>query len=268
MSWARNVPALVAVARMQMRIFYTYRANAVFAIILTGVQIYLLTVIWKAAYGDRTEVDGIEIGQLLVYLTLANLQLRFLRPEMDEDIQERIRQGQIGFDLSRPVGYPAQLMASAVGDMIGGLPLLLVAFPVAFIAGELRGPASLEAGLGYAAALLLAWVVAALLNLLIGLISFWTVEMNGFRMIYTLVGNFATGALVPLWFMPDALRTVIQVLPFQAIAFVPVSIYVGEPATGSIGTALVVQLMWIGILLLVVRLVWSQAFRHTVIQGG
>ncbi len=268
MTWSRNLPALVAVARMQMRILYTYRMNAVFSMLLVGVQIYLLTVIWQAAYGDQTEVDGIAIGQLLVYLTLANLQVWFLRPKMAEDIQERIRQGQIGFDLSRPVGYPSQLMASAVGDMIGGLPMLLVGFPVAVIAGELRGPSTLEAGFGYVAALVLAWIVAALLNLLIGLISFWTVEMNGFRMIYTLVGNFATGALIPLWFMPDALRTVIHLLPFQAIAFIPVSIYVGEPAPGSIGTALLLQAMWIGILILVIRWIWGRAFKHTVIQGG
>lgn len=268
MTWSRNVPALAAVARMQMRILYAYRMNALFSMLLIGVQIYLLTVIWRAAYGDRTEVDGISIGQLLVYLTLVNLQVWFLRPKMAEDIQERIRQGQIGFDLSRPVGYPAQLMAGAVGEMIGGLPMLLIGFPVAFIAGELRGPASIEAGFGYAAALLMAWAVAALLNLLIGLISFWTVEMNGFRMIYTLIGNFATGALVPLWFMPDALRTVVQLLPFQAIAFIPVSIYVGEPATGSLVTALLVQAAWVGILILVIRWIWSRAFRHTVIQGG
>ena len=268
MTWSRNVPALVAVARMQMRILYTYRVNAMFSMVLVGVQIYLLTVIWQAAYGNRTEVDGIAIGQLLVYLTLANLQVWFLRPKMAEDIQERIRQGQIGFDLSRPVGYPSQLMASAIGDMIGGLPILLLGFPVAFIAGELQRPASLEAGFGYTAALILAWLVAALLNLLVGLISFWTVEMNGFRMIYTLVGNFATGALVPLWFVPDAMRTIIQLLPFQAIAFIPVSIYVGEPATGSIGTALLVQAMWVGLLILFIRWVWGQAFRHTVIQGG
>jgi len=268
MMWARNVPALVAVARMQMRILYTYRMNAVFSMLLVGVQIYLLTVIWQAAYGDQTEVDGIAIGQLLVYLTLANLQVWFLRPKMAEDIQERIRQGQIGFDLSRPVGYPSQLMASAVGDMVGGLPMLLVGFPVAFISGDLRAPNSAEAGFGYAAALLLAWVVAALLNLLIGLISFWTVEMNGFRMIYTLVGNFATGALVPLWFMPDALRNVILLLPFQAIAFIPVSIYVGEPATGALWSALLLQAMWVGILMLFIRWIWGRAFKHTVIQGG
>jgi ABC-2 type transport system permease protein len=268
MTLSQNLPALLEIARTRLRIAYTYRVNVIFATFLTGLQIYLLTVVWKAAYGGRTEVDGIAIEQLLVYLTLANLQLRFLRPEMDFHIQQRIREGQIGFDLSRPVGYPSQLMAGAVGEMVGLLPFLVVAFPVALIAGELTAPASVEAGFGYAAALFLAWIVAALLVLLIGLVSFWTLEMNGFRMIYTLVGNFATGALVPLWFMPDALRAVIQLLPFQAIAFVPVSIYVGAPATGAIWSSLLLQAAWVGILILVIRWVWSKAFRHTVIQGG
>ena len=268
MTLAANLPAFVEIARTRLRIAYTYRLNILVNILFTGLQIYLLTVVWKAAYGDRTEVDGIAIQQLLVYLTLANLQLRFLRPEMDQQIQERIRQGQIGFDLSRPVGYPSQLLAAAVGDMLGLLPMLVVAFPVAFIAGELRAPASIEAGIGYVLALILAWIVAAQLNLVIGLVSFWTLEMNGFRMVYTLVGNFATGALVPLWFMPDLMRAIVQLLPFQAIAFVPVSIYVGEPATGAVWTALLLQLFWAGVLVLAIRWLWSQAFRHTVIQGG
>ena len=268
MTIRRNLPALTAIARTDLRVAYAYRVNMIFAIILTGLQIYLLTLVWKAAYGARTEVSGIELGQVLVTLTLANLQVRFLRPDMDETIQERIRQGQIGFDLSRPVGYPAQLLAGAMGKMIGYLPFLLVAFPVALIAGELTGPATAAAGFGYVVALLLAWVIAALLNLLIGLVSFWTLEMNGFRMIYTLIGNFATGALVPLWFMPGPLRAFVQLLPFQAIGFLPVSIYVGEPATGALWSALLVQVAWVGILVVVIRWVWSRAFRHTVIQGG
>ncbi len=268
MTVTRNWPAWVAIARTSIRYHYTYRFNAVIAILFTGLQIYLLTVVWKAAYGDRAEVDGIAIGQLLVYLTLAQLQLRFLQMELDGDIEGRIRLGQIGFDLSRPVGYPSQLLAAAVGDMIGQLPMLAVAFPIALVAGELSAPPTMTAGVGYAAALVLAWIVAALLNMLIGLISFWTLEMSGFRMIYNLVGNFATGALVPLWFMPDALRAVIEVLPFQAIGFVPVSIYVGEPATGALWSALLLQAMWVGILILIIRWVWGRAYRHTVIQGG
>ena len=104
--------------------------------------------------------------------------------------------------------------------------------------------------------------------MLIGLVSFWTLEMTGFQMVYTLIGNFATGALIPLWFMPDALRAVIQLLPFQAIAWVPVSIYVGEPALGAVGPALALQAGWAVALVGVIRLVWSRALRHTVIQGG
>ena len=48
----------------------------------------------------------------------------------------------------------------------------------------------------------------------------------------------------------------------------PVSIYVGEPATGGVATAFALQLFWAAALVLVIRWVWSHAIRHTVIQGG
>jgi ABC-type uncharacterized transport system permease subunit len=263
-----NVPAWVEIARANIRYHYTYRFNLFVGILLTAITIYLLTVVWRAAYGANTEVDGIGIDQMLVYLTIANLQLYLLRPEVSGDIQDRIREGQIGFDLSRPVGYPSQLFAGAAGDMIGVLPMVLVALPVAFVAGELRLPETIGTGIAYLASLLIAWIVAVELNMLIGLVSFWTLEMTGFEMMYRLIGNFATGALVPLWFMPDALRLIVQVLPFQAIAYIPVSIYVGEPATGAVWTAIGLQIFWALALVGIIRLIWRHAFRHTVIQGG
>ena len=263
-----NLPAWVEIAKANIRWQYMYRFNVIIGILMTGVTIYLLTLVWRAAFGGQAEVDGIGMQQMLVYLTIANLQLYFLRPDVASDIQGRIREGQIGFDLSRPVSYPSQLFAGAAGDMLGLLPMVLVALPIAFVVGELRAPSSAGDGLAYFASLVAAWVVAVELNMLIGLVSFWTLEMTGFQMVYNLIGNFATGALIPLWFMPDALRAVVQLLPFQAIAYVPVSIYVGEPATGGLATALALQLFWAVALVFVIRWVWSRAFHHTVIQGG
>ncbi len=265
---SRNLRALVEYGRMTMRRVYIYRLNVIMGIFLTGITIYLLTILWKAAYGDRTEVDGVSIQQMLVYLTIANLQLRFLSPEVDQEIEERIREGQIGFDLNRPVSYPMQLVAGAAGQMIGMLPMLFFAVPIAFVFGELRAPASFELGVAYVASLLLAWLVAVELNILIGLTSFWTLEMTGFKMMYRLVGNFATGALIPLWFMPDLLRTIVQFLPFQAIAYIPVSIYIGNPATGQIWSALLIQASWMIALVAVIWWIWKRAVRQTVIQGG
>ena len=265
---SRNRAAALEVAKMTVRRAYMYRINVVMGIVLTGITIYLLTILWKAAYGDRTEVDGVSIQQMLVYLTIANLQLRFLTPEVDQEIEERIREGQIGFDLNRPLPYPFQLVAGALGQMIGLLPMLAVALPVAFIFGELRPPSTAEAGIAYIASLAIAWIVAVELNMIIGLVGFWTLEMTGFKMMYRLIGNFATGALIPLWFMPDIFRNVVQVLPFQAIAYIPVSIYVGNPALGGIGPALLLQAAWAVALVFLIQLIWSRAYRQTVIQGG
>ncbi|HYH12047.1 MAG TPA: ABC-2 family transporter protein [Thermomicrobiales bacterium] len=263
-----NLPAWMELARANMRLQYVYRFNILVGILMTAITIYLLTLVWRAAYSGEGDVGGVGLEQMLVYLTIANLQLYFLRPYVASDIQSRIREGQIGFDVSRPVSYPSQLFARATGDMIGLIPMVIVALPVAFIVGELRLPSTAGNGVAYLVSLLVAWVVAVELNMLIGLVSFWTLEMTGFQMVYTLIGNFATGALIPLWFMPDVLRVIVQLLPFQAIAYIPVSIYVGEPATGGVLSALGLQLFWAAALVVVIRWVWSHAFRHTVIQGG
>lgn len=268
MTLRANLPAWLQMAKANIRLMFMYRFNVFMGIVLTAVTIYLLTIVWTAAYGARETVDGISLRQALVYLTIANLQLYFLQPQVSGTIQERIREGQIGFDLTRPVSFPSQLVARAAGDMVGLLPMMLLAVPIAFVLGELRPPASVAAGLGYAASFLLAWIVAVQLNMLIGLVSFWTLETTGFAMMYRLIGNFATGALVPLWFMPDLLRAFVQLLPFQSIAYVPVSIYVGAPATGALWSALGLQLFWSIAMVFVIRLVWNRAFRHTVIQGG
>jgi viologen exporter family transport system permease protein len=264
----RMVPAWTTYAQMAARKVYIYRMNVIFGIVLTGVTIYLLTVVWRTGYAGRSEVNGIAIGQLLTYLTIANLQVRFLTADVDEDIRERIREGQIAFDINRPTPFPSMLMAGAAGKMLGMVPMLVIGLPVALVAGELRPPPTLSAGLGYAVSLLLAWVIAVELNLAMGLIAFWTLELTGFQMMYRLVGQFCTGALIPLWFMPGAVRDVVQALPWQAMGFLPVSIYVGEPVTGSLITALGVQLLWMVVLLGIITWVWRMAFRNAVIQGG
>lgn len=268
MSLAANIPAWLELIRANIRYQFTYRFNVIMGIFLTAVTIYLLTIVWTSAYGGRTEVGGISLQQTLVYLTIGNLQAWYLRPEIGHDIVARVREGQIGFDLSRPVNYPSQLIAGAAGDLIGMLPMMVAAIPVAAMLGELAPPANWQAGFGYVASFLIAWLIAVELAMLIGLVAFWTLEMTGFMMVYNLVGGFATGALVPLWFMPDALRQVIQLLPFQSIVYVPVSIYVGEPATGALATALALQVFWAFALVVVIALVWRRALHRTVIQGG
>lgn len=140
--------------------------------------------------------------------------------------------------------------------------------PLAFLVGGAAGPSGGAALVGYVASAVLALAIATLLGVLVELAAFWTLEVSGFELSYSLVSRFLSGSLVPLWFMPDWLRTLASVLPFQATTYSPVAIYLGAVDGTAIWGSLGLSLLWVAVLATLTRLVWSRAVRHVVVQGG
>lgn len=266
-TWA-NAPAYAEVVRIGARMLLAYRMRFFFSVLQLIVQIYLLRVVWTSVYAGQGSVDGIALRTTIVYLTLANLQGFFTNPSMDYFIRSRVREGKIASELARPVGFLGQMLALQVGATLALLPLLVLAFPLAWLVGGMSGPASATSGLLYALSLLLAYGITVLLGLLTGISAFWTLETTGLQMILSLVQQFFAGALVPLWFFPGPLRALANVLPFQAIGFIPVSLYLGQPGGGSPLAALGLQCFWVVALYLFARWLWSRAHHRVVIQGG
>lgn len=93
-------------------------------------------------------------------------------------------------------------------------------------------------------------------------------QTSGVRETLSIANDLLAGTLVPIWFLPDGLRTVFQLLPFQAGAFLPASIFAGQVTGAEVVRPFLVQAAWIVVLGLVVRVVWSRAQRKVVIQGG
>ena len=77
-----------------------------------------------------------------------------------------------------------------------------------------------------------------------------------------------SGSLLPLWFMPEALRGIISVTPFESIYFTPVRIYLGELEGMELLWALAVQIMWIAVLGLIANAFWKKGVKKLVVQGG
>jgi ABC-2 type transport system permease protein len=118
------------------------------------------------------------------------------------------------------------------------------------------------------ASMVLAYLVGVLTFLLIGMMAFWIMHVNAIRVMFHLLSDFLGGVLVPLWFMPDALRFVLELLPFQAMLFLPAAIYAGEVTGSGLIRPFAVQLGWIVVLWLVLTTVWRRAQRRVVVQGG
>jgi ABC-2 type transport system permease protein len=255
-------------ARMTARVQYTYRFALITLLLSVLVQVYICKMVWIAVYAQRVSVDGIDIQTMIVYVTLANLQTWLLSVSITGDIAWRVRQGLIAYDLMRPVGFLGQYLARQIGKTMGTIPFLILMFPLAVVLGGMAPPNSPQMATLYLLSLGLAYLVAILLNLLIGMVSFWTVKLDGFLFISRFVAQLFSGTLIPLWFFPSTIRRVAELLPFQSMTFIPVSIYLNQQSGEGLLRALIVQTFWIGFLILLIIWVWHRAIRRVSIQGG
>ena len=111
---------------------------------------------------------------------------------------------------------------------------------------------------------MLGFTIALIVNFTVGLVGFWTLETGGAFLIYRMLAQFSSGALIPLWFMPAWLQDSLTLLPFSAQVFVPLSIYVDQDPGWHTVRALGLQAMWVAVLVALATLVWHRAIRRLV----
>lgn len=247
---------------------FVYRSNIVFQLAGVILQIYLLKIVWTALYTQRGVVNHEQLQFLLSYLTMTNLQVWVLTPTMIDYLQQRIRTGAIAIDIAQPISLPRQLTVRQLGATLSLIPLAILALPIAYFAGGILLPASPEAAVLYLISCFFSYSIVSLIGLLLGLLSLWTFEVTGLQLLYRFINQLFAGALIPLWLFPPALHTIASFLPFQAIASLPVLIYLGRLQGMAILNALATQLFWVVILYLLARYIWHRAQHYLIIQGG
>ncbi len=264
----RMHPGSIAIMRATIRLTYAYRARIVLWVLRQVMLLYLMRMIWLSVYDGRSEVDGIPSGMLIVYLTVSMLQGVLIQPVIGEEIEERVMRGTVAIEMVRPLSFLKQMAAIELGAMLSRLPFVAIALPLAALVGSLRLPPTPGAIAGYLASIIFAYMISTLVWMNVGLGAFWLTSVQGLGFLLGNLQGFLSGALVPLWFLPDAVRTGLELLPFQGMTFLPISIYIGQTTGLDILGALAIQAFWVVVLALLTIWVWSRAHRRLVVQGG
>jgi ABC-type uncharacterized transport system permease subunit len=260
-------PGLRDIFRMGVRRVYAYKMFTYLGVLQVFLQLIMLRAVWQAVYGDRDTVDGVPIETMITYLSVVGLLNFIIYPGIASEIARRIDQGQVAVDMVRPVGFVRQMLALELGDSAGRWILLVVVIPGLMVVGSLAPPSAGAAAM-FLVSLVLAFAVSVSMWLLVGLSGFWLMQIQGMRGLVAMASSFLAGSMIPVWFMPGPLRTLVEWLPFQSINFLPASIWVGQATGGEIWRALSVQAVWVVVLGLLAAWVWSRAQRRIVVQGG
>ncbi len=245
-----------------------YRVNGLFLLLNGVVLLFVQASVWTALYAQGQR-QGTSLSQAITYMVLTNFILNVLRINPGRRIGQSVYSGDLGADMLRPINLMLLHTGNELGRMLfslafGSVPIVALAAAVYGLLPP-AGPAALALFLTTGA---LGAVIFLLFDTIVGYSAFWLMNnwyMPWFeRALITLLG----GTIVPLWFYPKALTDIAAYLPFQYISYMPVDLYLGrvDPAQGW--RVMAVQLLWIGILWALERLVWRVAQRKITVQGG
>ncbi|MBQ7840720.1 MAG: ABC-2 family transporter protein [Lachnospiraceae bacterium] len=190
----------------------------------------------------------------------------------DKEFFSVIVDGGIAYEMCRPVSIYDMWFARNIGGRMATavlkcIPLLLVAFlvPKPF---RMSAPVSFGAFLLFVVTMLLGAGVTAAFCMVVYMLSFFTISPQGWRMLLTGAVDFLSGNVIPLPFIPQPYRTVMELLPFGSMQNVPFRIYSGDLAGSEIPAAIGLQLFWLCVLILCGKMICQRAQRRVVVQGG
>jgi ABC-2 type transport system permease protein len=131
-------------------------------------------------------------GAQVAYSTLATVQFSLFSPWQISMVPQRVRDGTVAIDLARPVSLNGQMFFGQLGLTLGTAPFALLTLPFAVLVGGAQPPASAGAAATYAVSLVIGYLIATLLGALMGMMAFWTLEIQGIMMIYRMLSQFST----------------------------------------------------------------------------
>lgn len=263
-------PAYVEMIRMRFLMMLAYRVNYYSGIIIYIINIGANYFLWRAVYGASESIGGFSVEQMTTYLAVSWMARAFYFNNLDREIAMEIKDGSVSVQLIRPYKYLMMKMMQGFGEglfrfimfTVPGMIVAIVLFPV-------RLPTDPLVWLVFLLMIFFSFLINSQINLLVGLFAFFVENNEGMIRLKRVAVDLFSGLLIPLSFFPEWAERFMSMLPFQAITYLPASVFTGRiSGAADILNGMAVQWIWFIVLLLPIWLIWRAARVRLFVQGG
>ncbi len=261
-----NFAVYGAFARVRFADLLSNRSRTAVGVLSYVIYISVFSSIYRAVYQSGGSFADFSLREALSYVSVAWLLRSFYINRLDEELTDEVRQGDIVLTLLRPVNWLAAKVVATVGE--AAFRAVFFTLPTALVVTllyDLQPPGTLKAGLYFFLSSVLALFVYTQLNLTVGLLAVFTEHTVGIQRAKRALLELFGGVLLPLSVFPDWAQTVLGFLPFQAVAYAPLQLYLTKAQPLTVFAA---QGFWFFALSLGNRWLWSRAKRQLTVQGG
>lgn len=257
------------IMKIKIQTVISYRFDILLTILGQCVTMFAVCYFWLTVYGDKESVLDVSGKNMLTYTTISILMGNLFTMNVQERIVDSIRTGNIALDMLKPMNIYVSYLAEDLGEAVVAffqkvLPLLVIGS----LMFGIPKAASVTHFLLFAVSFICAYFINWLLAALLGLAAFRTIQMGPMMAVKTYIIKLLSGSIIPMWFFPDNLQKVLEILPFVNIYQVPLGIYIGKYSAVSALSHISIQLFWSLSLLLIFILLQKKMTEQIMIQGG
>lgn len=265
--------ALAAVFRINFDQQIQYRVAALAGLATQYAFGFMYIRMYLAFYQSNPSAFPLTLPELMSYMWLQQgLLTAMMLWFLDQTIFDDIVSGNVAYEFCRPVDLyrywfirnVSRRLARVVLRMV---PLFLVAalLPAPY---TLLPPPNLYQAVMFVISLALAFYLVNTLGMLMYAATVYTMNPMGVRMLFASLVDLLAGSIVPIPLFPEAVRRVLELLPFGSIQNAAFLIYSGHIGPDRMAQTLLLQVFWCIALTLLGRALFSRMQQRISIQGG
>lgn len=243
--------------------WFQYRVGEYFYMIGMIAEPIIYLVVWSTvARAQGGMVGGYTAGSFAAYYIVWTLVRNINIVFTPYGWERRIQRGELSAMLLRPLHPLHYDLAYFAGTKVSVIVLWL---PIAVILTLLFHPTFNATPLGVAVFLVAIWgayLIRSMLLWLLGMVTFWTTRVSALYELYFAIELLLSGRLVPLSLMPAWAQRIASFFPFQWTFSFPIEALIGQLPLQQLLFGLGMQVFWIVVGFLLVRLVWRFGIRH------
>jgi len=248
---------------------FQYRIAMIIWLIGGIVEPLMYLVVWRTVAAQQGgAVGSFGLGDFAAYYIAMMLVNHATFTWIMWEYDYRIRSGDFSTLLLKPI-HPIH---SDIADNLGYKVLTLIVYlPAVGLLAWFFQPTWHFVGWAVAIALpvlLLAFLMRFFLEWALAMSAFWTTRTGAVNQVYFVSLLFFSGRLAPLEFFPEPVQALAAALPFRWMLAFPVELLLGRLTPQEALTGVAVQLLWVAIGFVLIRVAYRAGIRRYAAFGS
>ncbi len=222
----------------------------------------ILLLFWNmAAYSNGGSIGGWDRSSFTTYYLLIAIAANFFIAHIEKSVAlDDIQKGELSAYILRPIHYYTfKFLSELPWRFVEGGFAIIATIMIFVVAPQfIHFSTSLIVLFLAIIMVVLAYFISFTFKMCLGILAFWLTEINGFMQLAEIAMAICGGIIIPLALLPSNVKLAFDLTPFPYMIYYPIVSLLGKLSIQTELYAISGQLIWLFILSLLYKFLWSK----------